>query len=223
MKMKKVTVFTGIDGSGKTTQVQLLVDYFRKKGIKVKSVQQFAPDPLEKPFLRIAAPALKKLERSASNKTYFEQKNSNRGSFLKSLLRICNVARIVCRGVIHTRGGIISNRSQTIIFDRYFYDALIKVKWMYGISDRLEKALMKLVPQPFLLFYLDVPAEEAWNREKDGDTTLDQHRWKKQLYDEWFEKIGKKHKNFYRVDVEGDENKTHLEIISVLRKAMCGE
>lgn len=218
--IQRIIVLTGIDGAGKTVQSQLLVDHFRKKGEQSRLVQQFAPSSLEKPLLKIAGPMLKKLERYASNKPYFKQQNIDRESFLKLLFRICSITRIVCRGFIRSRGSILSNRaSSIIIFDRYFYDEIIKIKWMYGISDRLERTLMKLVPKPFLLIYLDVAAERAWARETDRETTLEQHRFKKEIYDAWFGKMKKINGNFYRVDIESNENETHLEIISILKKS----
>jgi dTMP kinase len=217
--LPKIIVFTGIDGSGKTTQAQLLVEHLQKKDIVVIFVQQFAPNKITKAILKKTAPTLKKLERNASNKPYFNQKNLTYQPFLKSLLRRCALTRIICTGLIHTWPMILLNIfSSIIVFDRYFYDNLIKAKWMYGISDRLEGILIRLVPKPFILFYLDIPPEKAWNREKEGDTTLEQHRIKKEIYDEWFERMKKEYKNFYRVNTEREEKKTHFEIISILKR-----
>jgi thymidylate kinase len=224
--LPKVIVFTGVDGSGKTTQAKLVVDYFQKKGIAVGFVQQFAPNTLTKSILKNMWPALTKLERNASNKSYFTRKNSdsNQQHFLKSLLRICAVTRIICTGLDHTWIRILLNTpSSVIIFDRYFYDDLIKMKWMFDISDKLEEVLIRLVPKPFLIFYLDVPVEKAWNREEDGNTTLEQHRRKKEIYDNWFEKMKIRYKNFYRVTTEKEKKMTYLKIISTLEKLVGGE
>lgn len=222
----KIIVFTGVDGSGKTTHAKLVADYFQKKSIAVGFAQQFAPNVLTKSILKKTAPAFKKLERSASNKSYFNLKNSDSDQqhFTKSLLRICANIRVICTGFYHTWIRILLNKSSSvIIFDRYFYDDLVKAKWMFGISNRLEEMLTHLVPKPFLIFYFDITVEKAWNREEDGATTLEQHRSKKEIYDAWIGKMKKRYNNFYQVNTEKEEKETHLKIISILEKSVGKE
>lgn len=215
--LPKIIVFTGIDGSGKTTQAQLLVEHLQKNDIVVSFVQQFAPNKITKAILKKTAPTLKKLERNASNKPYFNQKNSTHQPFLKSLLGMCALTRIICTGFVRTWSKVLLNIfSSVIVFDRYFYDDLVKAKWMYGISDRLDEILVHFVPKPFLVFYLNIQPENAWEREMDGDTTLVQHRMKKEIYDEWFERMKKEYESFYRANTEKEVKETHFEIVSVL-------
>lgn len=221
--LPKIIVFTGIDGSGKTTQARILTKYLQKRDIAVSLVQQFAPNKLIKIILKNTAPFFIKMERNASNKTYFNRENSTNQSFLKSVLRMCALTRIVCMGFTRTWVKLLLNVSSSIIVsDRYFYDDIIKAKWMYGISNRFDRMLMCLVPKPFILFNLDILPEKAWKRETDGNTTLEQHRIKKEMYDEWFERIKKKYKNFYIVNAEKEIVDTHFEIVNLL-EASDGE
>ena len=215
----KIIVITGVDGSGKTTQAQLLVNYFRQKGISVGFTQQFDSETaLGKSILKKMGHNLIKLERSVSNESCFNSNNLKHGSLLKSVLKFFAEIRIILMGLYHTWVKILKNRKKAIlIFDRYFYDDLNKTKWMYNLSNRIEKLAIKFVPKPAFLFYLDVPVEIAWDRERDGDTTLKQHIKKKEIYDEWFDNIYKNHKNVYKICTDKEARQNHIEIMNILK------
>ena len=215
----KIIVITGVDGSGKTTQAQLLVNYFRQKGISVGFAQQFDSETVVgKLILKKMGHNLIKLERSVSNEPYFNPNNLKHGSTLKTLLKILAKIRIILTGLYHMWVKILKNRKISIlIFDRYFYDDLNKAKWMYNISNRIEKLAIIFVPKPAFVFYLVVPVEIAWKREREGDTTLEQHIKKREIYDEWFDNISKKHKNFYKIYTDKEVYQNHIEIINLLK------
>lgn len=121
-------------------------------------------------------------------------------------------------GLYHTWVKILKNRKMSLlIFDRYFYDDVNKAKWMYNLSNRIEKLAIIFVPKPAFVFYLDVPAEIARDREIDGDTTLEQHIKKKEIYDEWFDNIYKNHKNVYKICTDKEAYQNHIEIINILK------
>lgn len=205
----------GVDGSGKTTHANLLYDYLQKCSVPVKCVRQFSYNlRIANSLLQKLAPILKKLERGVSNKSYFNPNgsSSSKQSFFRTFLRNCAMIYTICTGIYRTFSKILLNRSQTIIFDRYFYDDIIKAKWMFGLSVGIEEKLMKLVPSPSFLFYIDLSAEEAWARLVDRDITVEQHRRKKETYDEWFERMEKKNKNFFRINAEKDVELTHRKI-----------
>jgi thymidylate kinase len=215
----KIIVITGVDGSGKTTQAQLLVNYFGQKGISVGFAQQFDSETVfGKLILKKAGHSLIKLERSVSDESYFNSDNLKGGSSPKTLLKILAKIRIILTGLYHTWVKIFKNRKMAIlIFDRYFYDDLNKAKWMYNISKRIEKLAIKFVPKPAFVFYLDVPVEIAWNREIDSSTTLEQHIKKNEIYDEWFSNMCENHKNFYKICTDKEVWQNHVEIINILK------
>lgn len=215
----KVIVMTGIDGSGKTTQAQLLVNYFRQKGISVGFTQQFNSETVfGKLILKKVGHGLIKLERSVSNESYFNSNNLKHGSLLKTALKFFAEIRIILMGLYHTWVKILKNRKMSLlIFDRYFYDDVNKAKWMYNLSNQIEKLAIIFVPKPAFVFYLDVPAEIARDREIDGDTTLEQHIKKKEIYDEWFDNIYKNHKNVYKICTDKEAYQNHIEIINILK------
>ena len=215
----KIIVITGVDGSGKTTQAQLLVNYFRQKGISVGFAQQFDSETVfGKSILKKMGHNLIKLERSVSDEPYFNSNNLKHGSPLKTSLKFLAEIRIILMGLYHTWVKILKNRKMAIlIFDRYFYDDLNKAKWMYSISHRVEKLAIKFVPKPTFLFYLDISAEIAWNRETEGNTTLEQHIKKREIYDEWFNDIYKNQKKKYKICTDKEPYQNHIEIINILK------
>ena len=215
----KVIVITGVDGSGKTTQAQLLLNYFQQKGISVGFTQQFDSETvLGILILKKIGHNLIKLERSVSDESYFNSDNLKGGSPLKIVLKILAEIRIILMGLYHTWVKILKNRKMSLlIFDRYFYDDVNKAKWMYNLSKRIEKLAIKFVPKPAFLFYLDVPVEIAWNREIDSSTTLEQHIKKKEIYDRWFSNMCENHKNFYKICTDKEVGQNHVEIINILK------
>ena len=215
----KIIVITGVDGSGKTTQAQLLVNYFRQKGISVGFAQQFDSETIfGKSILKKMGPTLIKLERNVSDEPYFNSDNLKGGLPLKTSLKILAEIRIILTGLYHTWVKILKNRKMVIlIFDRYFYDDLNKAKWMYHISNRIEKLAIKFVPKPTFVFYLDVPVEIAWNREIDSSTTLEQHIKKKDIYNEWFNNMCGNYKNFYKIGTDKEAHLSHIKIINLLK------
>ena len=215
----KIIVVTGVDGSGKTTQTQLLVNYFRQEKKSVGFAQQFNSETLfGKSVLKKIGGDLIKLERRVSDEPHFNSNTLKRGSALKTILRFFAIIRIVVIGLYHTWVKIFKNRNESmLIFDRYFYDDLIKVRWMYNISSRLENIFAYFVPKPTFLFYLDIPADIAHDREIGGDTTLEQHKKKKEIYDEWFDKISKTQKNAHKIYTNMDPHEVLIEIISIFK------
>ncbi len=181
----RIIVITGIDGSGKTTISTLLASELQMQNKKVKIIQQFAPNFITKRIVNRFGSKLVTLERDVSDNKIFHAEPRDE-SLTKSIFRRLAVFRIISFGFVHTFTNIISNvNSDVIISDRYFYDNVLKVNWMYDRSYK-SRGLSMVIPKPSLIVYLDVPAEEGWKREIEGNTTLEQHIEKKAVYDRFY-------------------------------------
>lgn len=193
----RIFVITGIDGSGKTTISSLLGKELQKRNENVRIVQQFAPILIPRKILTRFGSTLISLERQVSDNKKF---SVSQNTIKTRLLRILAILRIISFGYFHTLTNITLNmRADIIISDRYFFDNVLKVNWLYNKSY-YDNRFFTLIPMPDLIVYLDVPPEVGWKREIDGNTTLSQHVSKKFVYDEFYQAYKKKNRPILKID-----------------------
>ena len=136
--MGKLLSITGIDGSGKTTQVQLLKEYLSKK--KQTYLLKFPNKESEMGRL-----IYKQLE-DPNHDPYFMQ-----GA--QTLCRLENQTKII----------FLLNSGYDIICDRYIVDSVVygscagvNADWIVDINSHLV--------QPDIDIYIDIPVEESFKR-----------------------------------------------------------
>ncbi len=207
----KIIVITGIDGAGKTTHAKLLVAYLNERKISSKYVHLTAPN------LRITQLLESKFGRKILNKEneLFEDNLKGQSRLLKSFGLF-----FLFRGIYQTWTKIIKNRnSSVIVFDRYAYDDFVRVLWKYKYSIKKLVSLVKFVPKPDILFNLILSPEEAWEREIEGYTSLEQHRRKKNCHNGFISGVREDNKVVdFDVDI-ADVEKIQKEI----RNIFCNE
>lgn len=175
MKRGRLIVLTGIDGSGKTTQAQMLVDTLREDGLRVSYVWTRWKQILVKPLTQKWKSRLKKDTgdsdgRAKINKQKKQKLLSNpifRGLWLGAFFIDYGLQILV-----KVRFKLI--RKGLIISDRMFYDSVIdqainlgrNKKWLL---DSLDSVWMKIVfPKPDMVMYIDCPEEIAFSRKDDA-------------------------------------------------------
>jgi thymidylate kinase len=169
--------FTGIDGSGKTTQAKLLVDWLVSKGVKSRYMWSRGEVlTIRKIFLFLGRKALGTSAREIANdqNSYSEYQNRKTrlmGNLLvrwlwSTMVRIEHIAQINrdIRPKIQD--------SYVIVCDRYLWDSSVDLaalnnkdpKWLLSGLNRL---LWKFIPQPTITFFIDIPPGEALQRKND--------------------------------------------------------
>ena len=136
--------FCGLDGCGKTTQINLLKEYFTKLNIDFYLTKQ----PTDA------------VRRSEIFRTYMDSPDHSSYEYRSlSLLaasdRLQHVSKVIRPEL---------EKKKTVICDRYFYSCLANLrargykddKWIYGVSES--------VIEPDLAFFIDVPVETAVSR-----------------------------------------------------------
>ncbi|ELY61123.1 dTMP kinase [Natronolimnohabitans innermongolicus] len=176
-----IVVFTGVDGSGKTTQAERLRDALRERGIDARyehltgpnlSVTRKLKDRVGEAFLD------REDEVQLSDGGRESSKSGGSKTFQPMGLFF------LYRGTWQSWYNVVANRdADVIILDRYLYDDLVRVNWKYRYNADWLAKLRRLVPDPDLVFWLDTRPDVAWERESDGRTTLEQHERKKACVD----------------------------------------
>jgi len=177
-----VICFNGIDGSGKTSQATRLIEHLRAQGYDVTYVWAGGRTNLTSPFIRLSkyllrAPKLTSSTAKNSKKTAKQYKN-----YLSSARRVLGwsvVWRLWLRFTlvehikkIHQLFSPHLAAKRIIVCDRYIYDSVINTAFLAGLDPAqlpplLQQASITRVPVPAKCFYLDVPAEVAYQRKND--------------------------------------------------------
>ena len=166
-KLKPVLItFSGIDGSGKSTQIEKLREYLASEGFHVRQMA-FWDD----------AAVFRKARSGFSRRVL--QSDGSVGSPEKPALRrdknLQNWPLFVGRSVLHLLDvvnlwRVVRKNKQPgspIIFDRYIYDQLAALPMQRWWARAFARLLLRFAPKPDLSFLLDAIPEEARARKPE--------------------------------------------------------
>jgi len=178
--------FIGIDGSGKTTLANMLVEIVRQHGTKCRYVHSLYDVFLAKPLLFLARSLfLRKRDRSRNYKEYSGKKKGTLRNhpllacFYKYLLILDYLPQLAIKVKIPLMLG------RNIISDRYVYDMAINLGLDFNYSPRRIKHAIDryflIFPRPDRTFLVDVPEKLAYQR-KDDTPSVDYLKERRELY-----------------------------------------
>ncbi len=191
--MKLITI-SGLDGSGKTTQLDLL---------EKKLQEKFRVERLHMIDFSIANKILKNKKGESKSKT----KTSFIGIFLRKIAIVLDVFRFR----VYYRIKIFKNKTDYLIIDRYFYDQIINIKYLnpkesYDERPLWQKIVENQIIQPDLKVYLKTNPEKILTRSRKIDQGRKYLFVKNKLYS-YFSKKWK------LIKINGDLNKIEIEKI----------
>ena len=165
--MKPVLItFSGIDGAGKSTQIEKLQNYLMAEGIPVRqlafwdhvAVFRTARSGFSRHVLQSDGSVGRPDRPAARRDKNLQSWPLFAGRSVLHLLDVVNLWRVVRKE--KTQDGVI-------IFDRYIYDQLAALPMKTWWARAFARLLLRIAPRPELSYLLDAVPEEALARKPE--------------------------------------------------------
>jgi dTMP kinase len=166
----KLIVFSGLDGAGKSTQIEILVDYLRSRGRPPKFIWTRGGytslfNGLKNLLRKLMGGRIPLPGRSEKRKQVMRSKRVQKFWLIIALLDLLRVYAFQIRFWLWS--------SKIVICDRYLIDTLIdfKINFKNQNVERwfLYKLLLWASPRPDISFLMLIPVEEALKRSEQKD------------------------------------------------------
>jgi len=191
MTKRSLIVFTGIDGSGKTTQSELLVKCLKNDGIKTLYVWSRWEPLFLRPFInRWKCKVTKDSPESNSkiDKIKDKKKNLLSNPIFRWLWLVSFLIDYSLQIFVKIRISLL--KRQIIISDRIFYDSVIDQAINLGnrknwLLDALDSFWFRcLFPKPDIVIYVDCPEDIAFTRNmaKNDTPNIEYLKERRKLY-----------------------------------------
>lgn len=210
-----IVSFSGIDGSGKTTQINLLTNYCESHDIKyIKKWSKARGTPLIM-FMKQLVRADKKMNQA---KKLEHREQIYMSGWKKKILYVASLLDLCIYWGLYFR--VVNHKCKLLILDRYIWDTYVEVSYEFGIDNLEEHFLWKIVKYcavtPDVSILLDIPADESLKRDLlKGEITTDDIVLKSAKTDMYMKF---KDKGFWNtcIDSTSTVEYTHREILSTL-------
>jgi thymidylate kinase len=163
----RIVSFSGIDGAGKSTQIEALIECLSKRGLK-SNVYTFWDDVVVLPHVRerMSLSAFKGDPGVGSPSKPIVRRDKNVTSWYVVALRLVLYLLDVCNlAVVASRAS--ATGADIVIFDRYIYDEFANLPLKRRWARFYILLLVRLTPKPDLALLLDADPDAACQRKPE--------------------------------------------------------
>jgi thymidylate kinase len=163
----RIVSFSGIDGSGKTTQIENLCASLREAGLTVQLIT-FWDDVARLKWIRegVGHKVFKGDKGVGTPEAPIHRRDKNVRSPLVTLFRL-SIYLLDAVSLRNISKRALRSQTDVVIFDRYIYDELANLNLGNAATRLYLRGIMRLVPKPNISFVLDADPEQAFARKPE--------------------------------------------------------
>lgn len=160
--------FSGIDGAGKSTQIENLCARIEEQGLRVKQIKFWDDIARLKKLRETTGHAVFKGDRGVGSPSMpINRRDKNIQSLPMTVVRLFIYLVDAVSTRLTVKKALGSNTADFVIFDRYIYDELANLNLRNPVIRGYVWLIIKLVPKPHIRYLLDADPVKARARKPE--------------------------------------------------------
>ena len=211
--------FMGLDGTGKSTQAELLQESALARSLKPKRIHHASTTVpgIRALKLRYHAAAIRLLKRRRVHVNSEEGRSpdSGGGTGLGSAISAYLLGGSFVKSVWYRR----RYGARLLILDRCFLDDVVKVRWRFGQKSRLIGSLMRKAPRPDVVVVFESDPSVAYERKKIKNCTYAEYLEKGKVLELTLKEAAECGWLIRRVDIDGrSAEEVHKRVSAIVQE-----